>query len=85
MRDHHLGLCAGLGGRRRLLQLPGRHPRACVWDRGELTHKVNLFDLQQKYFDVLELDEVVGYLDGLEPGLFDAEFPAVRDVRGAAR
>jgi maleamate amidohydrolase len=52
-------------------------PEPCVWDRGELTHKVNLFDLQQKYCDVLELEETLAYLDGLEPGLFDAEFPAV--------
>lgn len=52
-------------------------PEPCVWDRGELTHKVNLFDLQQKYCDVLELEETLAYLDGLQPGLFDAEFPAV--------
>ena len=60
-------------------------PEPCVWDRGQLTHKVNLFDLQQKYCDVLELDEVLAYLDGLEPGLFDAEFPPAREARGAAR
>jgi maleamate amidohydrolase len=52
-------------------------PEPCVWDRGELTHKVNLFDLQQKYCDVLELEETLAYLDGLQPGLFDAEFPTV--------
>lgn len=50
-------------------------PEPCVWDRGELTHKVNLFDLQQKYCDVLDLDEVLAYLDGLPVGLFDGEFP----------
>ena len=54
-------------------------PEPCVWDRGELTHKVNLFDLHQKYCDVLELEEVLGYLDGLEPGLFDAELPVLRE------
>ena len=32
-----------------------------------------------------ELDEVIGYLDGLEPGLFDAEFPAVREARDGVR
>ena len=30
-------------------------------------------------------DDVLGYLDGLEPGLFDAEFPALRDAGGVAR
>ena len=59
-------------------------PEPCVWDRGELTHKVNLFDLHQKYCDVLELEEALGYLGGLEPGLFDAEFPAVRDAGSVA-
>ena len=29
-------------------------------------------------------DDVLGDTDRLEPGLFDAEFPVVRDVRGAA-
>jgi maleamate amidohydrolase len=51
-------------------------PEPCVWDRGELTHKVNLFDLQQKYCDVLELDEVLAYLDELPAGLFDQALPA---------
>jgi hypothetical protein len=31
------------------------------------------------------LEEVLGYLDGLEPGLFDAEFPPARDAGGVAR
>jgi maleamate amidohydrolase len=53
-------------------------PEPCVWDRGELTHKVNLFDLQQKYCDVLELDEALAYLDGLPAGLFDEVLPAGR-------
>jgi hypothetical protein len=53
--------------------LVGDPPEPCVWDRGELTHKVNQFDLQQKYCDVLE------------PGRFDAEFPAANDPWGAAR
>lgn len=55
-------------------------PEECVWDRGELTHKVNLFDLHQKYCDVMTLDEILSYLDGLEPGLFDEEFPPAREA-----
>jgi hypothetical protein len=34
--------------------------------------------VQQKYCDVLDLD-------GLEPGLFDAEFPPARDAESPAR
>ena len=35
----------------------------CTFDRAELTHKVNLFDLHHKYVDVMHLDEVVAHLD----------------------
>ena len=31
----------------------------CTFDRAELTHKVNLFDLHHKYADVMHVDEVV--------------------------
>jgi len=34
----------------------------CVYDRAELTHKVNLFDMHHKYADVMVLDEVVAAL-----------------------
>jgi maleamate amidohydrolase len=37
----------------------------CTFDRAELTHKVNLFDLHHKYADVVRLDEVIAHLDGL--------------------
>jgi maleamate amidohydrolase len=40
-------------------------PEECVWDRGELTHKVNLFDIQMKYGDVRTADEVIEYLQSL--------------------
>jgi nicotinamidase-related amidase len=40
-------------------------PEECVWDRGELTHKVNLFDIHMKYGDVRTTDEVIEYLRGL--------------------
>ncbi len=35
----------------------------CVFDRSELSHKVNLFDLHHKYADVMGIDEVVAHLD----------------------
>src|SRR5262249_44896002 len=31
----------------------------CTYDRAELTHKVNLFDLHHKYADVMHVEEVV--------------------------
>jgi len=37
----------------------------CIYDRAELTHKVNLFDLHHKYCDVMHLDDVVTHLDRL--------------------
>jgi maleamate amidohydrolase len=37
----------------------------CTYDRAELTHKVNLFDLHHKYADVMHIDEVVAHLDGM--------------------
>jgi nicotinamidase-related amidase len=35
----------------------------CTFDRHELVHKMNLFDLHHKYADVMHLDEVVAHLD----------------------
>jgi maleamate amidohydrolase len=40
----------------------------CTYDRAELIHKVNLFDLHHKYADVMHLDEVVAHLDGMRVG-----------------
>jgi hypothetical protein len=37
----------------------------CTFDRSELIHKVNLFDLHHKYVDVMHLDEVEAHLDRL--------------------
>jgi maleamate amidohydrolase len=39
----------------------------CVFDRAELTHKVNLFDMHHKYADVMHLDEVERHLAKLHP------------------
>lgn len=36
-----------------------------VYDRGALSHAVNLFDIQSKYADVLWLDQATAYLAGL--------------------
>jgi len=37
----------------------------CVFDRSEIIHKVNLFDMHHKYADVMKLDEVVAHLDSI--------------------
>ena len=37
----------------------------CTFDRAELTHKVNLFDLHHKYADVMHVEEVIAHLDGM--------------------
>jgi isochorismate hydrolase len=34
----------------------------CVFDRHEATHAINLFDMNQKYADVLPLADVLDYL-----------------------
>ena len=34
----------------------------CVFDRSEIVHKVNLFDMHHKYADVMKLDEVAVHL-----------------------
>jgi nicotinamidase-related amidase len=36
----------------------------CCFDRSELSHKVNLFDLHHKYADVMHVDDVVAHLAG---------------------
>lgn len=37
----------------------------CVYDRGLVSHAVNLFDIQSKYADVLHLDQALSYLTSL--------------------
>jgi maleamate amidohydrolase len=38
-------------------------PRQCVGDRAKDPHEANLFDIQAKYGDVIELSDAVGYLE----------------------
>jgi nicotinamidase-related amidase len=40
-------------------------PSECVADRGQLSHKVNLFDMHMKYAEVVTLDRVVEYLQSV--------------------
>ncbi len=56
-------------------------PHEAVFDRGQVSHKMALFDLHMKYVDVTDTDDVVGYLDGLPTGLFDETYPPARRAR----
>jgi maleamate amidohydrolase len=38
-------------------------PRQCVADRVPLTHSVNLFDMDAKYGDVMDVDDVLAALE----------------------
>jgi nicotinamidase-related amidase len=40
-------------------------PEECVYDRSATSHKVNLFDLAQKYADVMPAAELMGKLNAL--------------------
>ncbi|MCC2613939.1 isochorismatase family protein [Neorhizobium petrolearium] len=39
----------------------------CTYDRHELVHKMNLFDLHHKYADVMHVEEVVAHLEASHP------------------
>lgn len=51
----------------------------CTFDRGQASHAINLFDMQQKYADVVSLGETIDYLRGLPDGLFDENMPSLRE------
>lgn len=42
----------------------------CVFDRGQASHKINLFDMAMKYADVISLKEATDYIRGLPDNLF---------------
>ena len=42
-------------------------PEECVFDRDEASHAINLFDLEEKYADVIPLDETLEYLRSVAP------------------
>src|SRR5262249_18386125 len=43
-------------------------PHECVGDRAIGPHEANLFDMDQKYADVVETADVMRYLDSIRPG-----------------
>jgi maleamate amidohydrolase len=40
-------------------------PEDAVYDRGEASHAINLFDMSQKYADIVTTDEVISFFDEL--------------------
>jgi maleamate amidohydrolase len=42
----------------------------CVFDRGQSSHKINLFDMAMKYADVVSLKEATEYIRGLPDNLY---------------
>ena len=41
------------------------------FDRSEASHSINLCDMNAKYADIVGVDEVIEYIDGLSDNLFD--------------
>ena len=41
-------------------------PVECVADRHEVPHEANLFDIDMKYGDVVSLQDVLDYLNGMK-------------------
>jgi maleamate amidohydrolase len=48
-----------------------------TFDRGEVSHWINLSDMDRKYADVMPLREVIDVIEALPTGLFDARMPAL--------
>ncbi len=53
----------GCGNRFRMIVV-----EECVFDRHEACHAINLFDMSQKYADVVPLEEAVAHLNGVTSG-----------------
>lgn len=53
----------------------------CVFDRHEMCHAVNLFDMDQKYADVIALSNALEYLANLKPGTAAAPEPILAATR----
>jgi len=49
----------------------------CVFDRGQTSHQVNLFDMQAKYADVIPLEGTLSYLDELSKEIYAPQNPEI--------
>jgi maleamate amidohydrolase len=52
-----------------------------TFDRGQASHAINLFDMHQKYADVVSLEETIASIERLPVGLFDERMPILRTIR----
>lgn len=50
-----------------------------TFDRTQSSHAINLFDMGQKYADIVTAEEALKYLRTRPPGLFDGSFTALPD------
>jgi nicotinamidase-related amidase len=52
----------------------------CTFDRGQASHAVNLFDMDQKYSNVMSSPRIIEYIEGLSADLFPDWAEAVVSV-----
>ena len=52
----------------------------CTFDRGQATHALNLFDIHQKYGDVVSLQQTLDYIHTLRDDLFVEQMPILAQV-----
>lgn len=57
----------------------------CTFDRFEISHAINLFDMQAKYCDLVGVSEAIAYLDETGPGLYDDKIAFPSLVGGTSR
>lgn len=50
----------------------------CTFDRIQASHQINLFDMHQKYADVVRINETIEFINSLEEGLFDSQMPSLK-------
>lgn len=48
-----------------------------TFDRGQASHWINLFDMHQKYADVVDVDEAAAFLESLPGDLFTERMPSL--------
>lgn len=52
----------------------------CTFDRGQTSHKINLFDMNQKYADVVTLKETINFLHTCPDDIFSEKMPSLKKI-----